>query len=146
VVEASSTSGALITARHAGEQGREVFAVPGSIHNPLSRGCHGLIRSGATLVETAADIVEQLGAALGGLASLATVATPAAGAAGPPDDDPQYQQLLAAMGHDPVDVDTLVIRSGLTTGEVSSMLLLLEMQGRVHALAGSRYQLSRRRP
>jgi DNA processing protein len=144
VVEASGTSGALITAQHAAEQGREVFAIPGSIHNPLTRGCHRLIRAGATLVETASDIVEQLAAALGGLAAMATAdpaAAPEAGTA-TPDDDPQYQQLLAAMGHDPVDVDSLVTRSGLTTGEVSSMLLMLELQGRVHSLAGSRYQRS----
>jgi DNA processing protein len=149
VVEASTTSGALITARHAAEQGREVFAIPGSIHNPLTRGCHQLIRNGATLVETAADIVEQLGSALAGLAEgLGEV--PTAAPAGTPgeaiDDDPAYGRLLEALGHDPVDVDTLVQRSGLTTGEVSSMLLMLELQGRVHSLAGSRYQRSRRQP
>lgn len=149
VIEASTTSGALITARHAAEQGREVFAIPGSIHNPLARGCHHLIRSGATLVETAADIVEQLGSALAGLAAgLGEV--PTAAPAGTPgeaiDDDPAYGRLLEALGHDPVDVDALVQRSGLTTGEVSSMLLMLELQGRVHSLAGSRYQRSRRQP
>ncbi|MBL8224313.1 MAG: DNA-protecting protein DprA [Chromatiales bacterium] len=149
VVEASTTSGALITARHAAEQGREVFAIPGSIHNPLTRGCHQLIRSGATLVETAADIVEQLGSALAGLAA-GVVQLPADAPAAAPgaaiDDDPAYRRLLEALGHDPVDVDALVQRSGLTTGEVSSMLLMLELQGRVHSLAGSRYQRSRRQP
>lgn len=145
VVEASTTSGALITARHAAEQGREVFAIPGSIHNPLARGCHELIRSGATLVATAADIVEQLGSALAGLAA-GIGAAPAGAAVDPVDDDPAYRRLLEALGHDPVDVDALVQRSGLTTGEVSSMLLMLELQGRVHSLAGSRYQRSRRQP
>jgi DNA processing protein len=149
VVEAGTTSGALITARHAAEQGREVFAIPGSIHNPLARGCHQLIRSGATLVETADDIVEQLGAALAGLAAGLGAAPPRAPAGAPQevtDDDPAYGRLLEALGHDPVDVDTLVQRSGLTTGEVSSMLLLLELQGRVHSLAGSRYQSRRSQP
>jgi DNA processing protein len=149
VVEASTTSGALITARHAAEQAREVFAIPGSIHNPLARGCHELIRSGATLVETAADIVEQLGSALAGLAAglgAVPTAAPAGAAVDPVDDDPAYRRLLEALGHDPVDVDALVQRSGLTTGEVSSMLLMLELQGRVHSLAGSRYQRSRRQP
>lgn len=149
VVEASTTSGALITARHAAAQGREVFAIPGSIHNPLTRGCHQLIRSGATLVETAADIVEQLGSALGALAE-GSGDVPADVPAGAPGDavdaDPAYRRLLEALGHDPVDVDVLVQRSGLTTGEVSSMLLLLELQGRVHALAGSRYQRRRGSP
>jgi DNA processing protein len=152
VVEASTTSGALITARHAAEQGREVFAIPGSIHNPLTRGCHQLIRNGATLVETAADIVGQLGSVLAGLEGLAAgpgeapadARTDAPGDTG--DDDPAYRRLLEALGHDPADVDTLVQRSGLTTGDVSSMLLLLELQGRVHSLAGSRYQRSRRQP
>jgi DNA processing protein len=142
VVEASVTSGALITARHAAEQDREVFAIPGSIHNPLARGCHRLIRDGAKLVETAADIVEELGGALGALAARAdSVASPPAADA--PADDPAYAQLLDALGFDPVGVDTLVARSGLTTGEVSSMLLMLELQGRVQSLSGARYQRAR---
>ncbi len=151
VVEASVQSGALITARHAMEQGREVFAIPGSIHNPVARGCHRLIREGAKLVETAADIVDELG---GLLESLRTGtpegsvdngldAPPAHGnAVVPPDAD--YARLLQAMGWDPVDAGQLVGRAGLTIGEVSSMLLLLEMRGTVQPLSGGRYQRVRR--
>jgi DNA processing protein len=143
VVEASVRSGALITARHAIEQGREVFAIPGSIHNPVARGCHRLIRNGAKLVETATDIVEELSGLLAGLqlpdtpeGEGATLEAPV----GPADPDAEYAQLLAAMGWDPVDADSLVARSRLTIGEVSSMLLMLELQGSVRALSGGRYQ------
>jgi len=143
VVEASLRSGALITARHAMEQGREVFAIPGSIHNPVARGCHRLIRDGAKLVETAEDIVEELRGLLAGLRQSdagqpGEIAAERASSAAEPDA--QYAQLLAAMGWDPVDADSLVTRSGLTIGEVSSMLLMLEMQGTVRALSGGRYQ------
>lgn len=141
VVEAGMQSGALVTARHAAEQGREVFAIPGSIHNPLVRGCHFLIRNGAKLVETAQDIVEELPPLLRALGS---TAAPAAPAREQEMSDPAYGQLLAALGFDPVSVDTLVERCGLTTGEVSSMLLLLEMQGVVRSLAGGRYQRVKR--
>ena len=154
VVEASLQSGALITARHALEQGREVFAIPGSIHNPVARGCHQLIRNGAKLVETAADIMDELSGALAGLRDgLRNSLPPAADDmfAGPadrarppaspcPDIDADYAMLLSAMGWDPVDTDSLVARAGLTIGEVSSMLLLLELQGMVRALSGGRYQ------
>jgi len=151
VVEASLRSGALITARHAMEQGREVFAIPGSIHNPVARGCHHLIRNGAKLVETAADIVDELGGLLASLrldesaerSEFALDAAPGNAdsiAESAAENDADYTRLLACMAWDPVDVDTLVARSGLTIGEVSSMLLLLEMRGSVRALQGGRYQ------
>ncbi len=135
VVEAAVKSGSLITARLAAEQGREVFAIPGSIHNPLARGCHRLIRQGAKLVETAGDILEELGALAAASAERAT----------PEDEplplapDPEHQALLDLMGHDPVSVDELVERSGLTPEAVSSMLLILELDDRVAAAAGGRY-------
>ncbi len=140
VVEAGITSGALNTARHASEQGREVFAIPGSIHNPLARGCHRLIRQGAKLVETAADIVEELAGLLDMLGRVDAAQDAAAPAADAAPLDPHYQQLLEAMGWDEVGVDVLVGRCGLTIAELSSMLLLLEMQGSVRSLAGGRYQ------
>jgi DNA processing protein len=139
VVEATLKSGSLITARCALEQGREVFAIPGSIHNPQARGCHRLIRGGAKLVETANDIVEELGAMLGGLeppAGDAPDATPATSSTGLDGD---YQRLLAAMGFDPTPIDQLVSRSGLSASEVSSMLLLLELEGHVVPAHGGCY-------
>ena len=139
VVEASVRSGALITARHAMEQGREVFAIPGSIHNPVARGCHQLIRNGAKLVETATDIVDELGGLLAGL-QLPDTPEREGLALEAPDSAAEFAQLLAAMGWDPVDADSLVARAGLTIGEVSSMLLMLELQGSVRALSGGRYQ------
>ncbi len=141
VVEAAAQSGSLITARLAAEQGREVFAIPGSIHNPLARGCHGLIRQGAKLVETAADIVEELGPLLGHLDQPPPAPLPRQG---PPKQewDADYQRLLGALGHDPEPVDVLIARSGLTAEAVSSMLLLLELEGYVDASAGNRYSLT----
>ena len=140
VVEAGQRSGALITARHAGDQGREVFAIPGSIHNPLARGCHALIRQGAKLVETVDDIISELGISI---AEHSRHASPADAGADPAQSraayDVEYQRLLEAMGHDPVTADEVAARAGLTTAEVSSMLLLLELEGRVELLPGGRY-------
>ncbi|MCX4189799.1 DNA-processing protein DprA [Methylophaga sp. OBS3] len=138
VVEAALKSGSLITARMAMEQGREVFAMPGSIHNPLARGCHQLIRDGAKLVENADHIIDELGA----LAEFAQIADPEANtelASAQPQDDVEYQQLFEHLGFDPIHIDELILRSGLTADAVSSMLLLLELQGRVSALPGGRY-------
>lgn len=132
VVEAALKSGSLITARLASEQGREVFAIPGSIHNPLARGCHALIRQGAKLVETADDIAEELGALFAGLSD--QLAAPEEPEAQLLDGD--YQALLSAMGHDPVTVDELVARSGFAPEAVSSMLLLLELRGHVSSNPG----------
>lgn len=144
VVEARLHSGALITARYATEQGREVFAIPGSIHNPLAKGCHRLIREGAKLVESADHILVELAELLG--AEYETASSPPAPAQETQSDlalDAEYARLLDALGWDTVDVDTLVTRSGLTAAEVSSMLLILELKGSVQPLAGGRYQRQR---
>lgn len=134
IVEAALRSGSLITARLAAEQGREVFAIPGSIHHPLARGCHRLIREGAKLVESAADILEELAPQLRSLLEEE-----------PGEDmadteglelDQEYRHLLNCMEHGPTAVDTLVNRSGLTPEAVSSMLLQLELQGYVASVAG----------
>jgi DNA processing protein len=141
VTEAALRSGSLITARYAGEQGREVFAVPGSIHNPLARGCHALIKDGAKLVETAGDILEELAPVLRPF----TQPSPGQPAGEDPGDgseatlDEDYRSLLAAMGHDPVATDVLVRRTGIAAKDVSSMLLLLELEGYVSSQPGGRY-------
>lgn len=137
VVEAAAQSGSLITARQAVEQGREVFAIPGSIHNPLAKGCHSLIRQGAKLVETAADILEELGSLAAAGAETSTFSVEVSPAANPLDDD--YRQLLAAIGDEPAGVDSLVERCGLTAEVVSSMLLILELEGYVAAVPGGLY-------
>ena len=137
VVEAASRSGSLITARLASEQGREVFAIPGSIHNPMARGCHRLLREGAKLVESAADILEEL-APLLKLELPAAEPTADTAAAAPPED-PEYRLLLNSLDFAPTSVDSLVERTGLTPDVVSSMLLMLELQGHVEASPGGRY-------
>ncbi|HEX4052420.1 MAG TPA: DNA-processing protein DprA [Steroidobacteraceae bacterium] len=143
VVEAARRSGSLITARLAAEQGREVFAVPGSIHNPMVRGCHALIRSGARLVESAAEILQELRLpqqiSLLKQEVIETSPDPSYGAisAAPLDND--YKILLDALGHEPAGVDLLVERSGLTSPSVASMLLILELEGHVELQADGRY-------
>lgn len=137
VVEAAPQSGSLISARMAMEQGREVFAIPGSIHNPLARGCHALIRQGAKLVEGPSDILEELVPQLSmmppsGLPELASVVTTEE----IPDDQ---RRLLAIMGYEAISLDAMVDRSGLTAEQVSSMLLLLELQGLIEASPGGLY-------
>jgi DNA processing protein len=132
VVEAAVQSGSLITARMAVEQGREVFAIPGSIHAPQSRGCHALIRQGAKLVESAQDILEDL-----------RFVSPA-----PPDDGTEADaphranedSLLKAMGHDPVSLDALQARTGLDTAHLQARLLELELSGDVARLPGGLLQ------
>ena len=135
VVEAALKSGSLITAQRALEQSREVFAIPGSIHNPLSRGCHQLIKQGAKLVETGADILEELAPFLSRFVQpTATLAEPLSSQTTERDDD--YSDLLNAMGYDPVSVDALSASTGLPPATVSSMLLLLELEGRVSSESG----------
>ena len=140
VTEAALRSGSLITARCAVEQGREVFALPGSIHNPMARGCHALIRDGAKLVETAQDILEELAP---GIRSALSANEPAAACTGEGGVghvlDQEYRQLLDAMGYDPVAPDDMIQRTGLTAQSVASMLLLLELQGHVLSVPGGRY-------
>jgi DNA processing protein len=148
VVEAAWRSGALITARLAAEAGREVMALPGSIQNPMARGCHRLIRDGAALVETPAEVLALLAPAAADLAEAlrGRLAAPTPGRraqppaqpeaaaparAGSAGDDADHQRLWQALGHDPTDMDALVSRTGLTAAELSSMLLVMELEGRV---------------
>ncbi len=156
VVEASVQSGSLVTARFAGEQGREVFAVPGSIHNPMARGCHQLIRQGAKLVESAADVLSELApmiqgdlTALNALLSadgaIATKSTPRTRLAVKPaiisaPIEPEAQRFLDQMGYDPVNIDRLVDLTGLNIAQLSGLLLGLELDGLVDKLSGARYQ------
>ena len=138
VVEAALASGSLITARAAADQGREVFAVPGSIHSPLSKGCHALIKSGAKLAESAEDVLSELSAfGRSGLAANRAAVSVAAPSAARGDTD---EPLLACMGFDPADVDSLCTRTGLPAERVSAELLRLELAGRVTVLPGGRYQ------
>ena len=164
VVEASVQSGSLVTARFAGEQGREVFAVPGSIHNPMARGCHQLIRQGAKLVESAADVLSELAPMIRG--DLFAVSLPrdlvlpnpllapgadakkksprakpsAKDAATSPPIDEQTQSFLDQMGYDPVNIDRLVDLTGLNVAQLSGLLLGLELDGLIDKLSGARYQ------
>lgn len=151
VVEAGVHSGSLITARLAAEQGREVFAIPGSVHNPMARGCHRLIRDGAKLVENAMDLLDELAplaaqlaadlrSRLDALQTLDTTPEPTQISSIPRESGDGASLVLAAMGFDPVDIDTIVDRSGLTAATISSMLTTLELDGAVAMLGGSCYQ------
>jgi len=139
VVEAAPGSGSLLTAHFAAEQGREVFAVPGSIRNPLARGCHQLLREGATLVESAEDVlravknslINQDLASIQGGAAVRPQAAPAL--------DKEYEMLLDALGFEPVSINTLVERTALPSGSIASMLLILELGGRVAPHPGGRF-------
>ena len=136
VVEAAPQSGSLITARLAAEQGREVFAIPGSIHNPLSRGCHALIRQGAKLVETGQDILEELQAFVPAAAPPSAPKRPTDTRA---DGGDEFSSLLNLLGFEPTSIDAVVERSGLTTEQVSSMLVVLELHGKVISGPGGLY-------
>ncbi len=149
VVEAATRSGSLITARLAAEQGREVFAIPGSIHMPTARGCHQLIRQGAKLVETATDVLEELGPLSRWLTSAQASAPASQGelALGdPPRPANSHTQLevtaialLEQMGYEPVTVDQMVARCGLTADQVSRILLVLELHDHVQTVPGGLY-------
>ena len=130
VVEAAERSGSLITARLAGEQGRDVFAIPGSIHSPLTKGCHKLIKQGAKLVDDARDILDELR-----LPVPVEQAAPDAPPCGPAE-----ARVLDCLGFDPCDVDTLVARSGLTAEGLYAILLQMELEGQVSRLPGGRFQ------
>ncbi len=130
VVEATLRSGSLITARLAAEAGREVFAIPGSVHAPQSRGCHALIREGAKLVESAADVLEEL----------RQPGPPVASAPTGTDDEAATNPLLAALGHDPVTLDALIARTGWDAATLNLKLLELELEGQVARLPGGLFQ------
>lgn len=154
VIEAGLNSGSLITARLAAEQGREVFALPGSIHNPMSKGCHRLIREGAKLVESVTEILQDLAPLAGQLAVSLQESTrplqpvhldntwqePNVGV------DPDQRKLWDCLGHDPLPVDTIIHNSGLTAQAVSAMLLILELQGKVEAHPGGAFSRKNRGP
>lgn len=137
VVEAALRSGSLITARLALEQGREVFAIPGSIHNPLARGCHQLIRQGAKLVENIQDILDELGPLANAALSRQEIAvntTPV-----PVVFDQQYAEVLNCLGFEPTSIDTMVERTGLTAEALSSILLVLELHNQIASIPGGSY-------
>jgi DNA processing protein len=141
VVEAARESGSLITARLAGEQGREVFAIPGSIHNPLARGCHALIREGAKLVETVDDILAELAALLPAARAAMAAGTKAAEGEVPPaaPGDPDQVRVLEALGFETLGLDQLVGRCGLPVERISAALLGLELEGLVTAGPGDSF-------
>jgi DNA processing protein len=137
VVEAALRSGSLITARLAAEQGKDVFAIPGSIHSPQSRGCHALLKQGAKLVETAQDVLEEIAL---------PQARPVQRAAANPTNAPVHpggsheSGLLASLGFDPVSLDALVARTGVAPAQLQAQLLELELQGEVARLPGGLFQ------
>jgi DNA processing protein len=152
VIEAGLNSGTLITARLAAEQGREVFALPGSIHNPMSKGCHRLIREGVRLVENVQQIMEELAPLAGQLAG--TLKDPEqqpkqgrleiGGRQPQLEKDPEYRQLWSCLGFDPKPADLIIEQSGLTARSVSAMLLMLELRGMVEAHPGGAWSRKKR--
>jgi DNA processing protein len=130
VVEAALQSGSLITARLAVEAGREVFAIPGSIHTPQARGCHWLIKQGAKLAESATDVLEELGSAAAHIDD----------AAAAPTGEEKTDPLLEALGHEPTSLDALSARTGEAASALAARLLEHELEGRVARLPGGLYQ------
>ena len=146
VVEAALQSGSLITARLAGEQNREVFAIPGSIHNPLARGCHQLIRQGAKLVETAQDILEEMANVIDmtvvnkqEIIAISKQEHASDSIQKDPKLQDDYQTLLDKMGFDPTPIDQLVVRTGFSPESIAAMLLILELQNQVASSGGGTY-------
>lgn len=137
VIEAAQRSGSLITAHFAMEQGREVFAIPGSIRNPLSKGCHSLIKQGAKLVENVQDIIDELGPLIHSTIQQAELKEYRTDNTKEFDDD--YKYLLNMMAYEDVSIDQLIEHTGLTADAVSSMLLILELRGVVTASPGGLY-------
>jgi len=142
VVEAAIKSGTLITARHAIEQNKEVFAIPGSIHNPAVKGCHALIKQGAKLVETADDILEELQILVKNDTSGDT--TRETQDQNTQNQDPDYQKLLSCMGYEPTDIDSIAECTGFSAANIASMLLILELQGDIVAQNGLYTRLGER--
>lgn len=139
VVEAALQSGSLITARLATEQGKDVFAIPGSIHATQARGCHALIKQGAKLVECAQDVLEEL--RIGSGTSVSPVVDPTDGiASGEPASTPEANALLHALGYDATSLDTLQARTGLDTATLQAQLMTLELQGQIARLPGGLFQ------
>jgi DNA processing protein len=135
VVEANLQSGSQITARLAAEQGREVFAIPGSIHSPMSKGCHQLIKQGAKLVDCLQDILDELD-----ISNEPAAQTLSGSNSATENTIASDNPLLKLVGYEPIELENLVRLSGLTVNEVSSMLMLLELEGSVASLAGGKYQ------
>ena len=135
MVEAAQRSGSLITARLAGVAGREVFAIPSSIHNPLARGCHQLIRQGAKLVERPEDVLCELKISLSAQLVASAPHEPGVG----PALDKEYKILLDALAFEPASVDSLIERTGMNSESIASMLLILELDGHVAPHPGGRY-------
>ena len=139
VVEAAQRSGSLITARLAGVAGREVFAIPGSIHNPLARGCHQLIRQGAKLVERPEDVLCELKISLVAQLVASVPGAPPQAQLRTPPLDKEYKILLDALAFEPASVDSLIERTGMNSESIASMLLILELDGHVAPHPGGRY-------
>ena len=139
VVEAAQRSGSLITARLAGVAGREVFAIPGSIHNPLARGCHQLIRQGAKLVERPEDVLCELKISLVAQLVASVPGAPPEAQLRTPPLDKEYKILLDALAFEPASVDSLIERTGMNSESIASMLLILELDGHVAPHPGGRY-------
>ena len=139
VVEATRVSGSLITAQFAARQGRAVLALPGSIHNPLARGCHKLIREGATLIENSADVLQAVKFSVPQQRLMELSSSPQRAPAGVDTLDNDHKILLDALGFGPASIDTLVARTNLPSHSIVSMLLILELEGAVQLQAGGRY-------